>query len=115
MSRLSPFLSILLLSLLAVSCQKAPAPVAPPNAILADASSGLVIRSGQGLYDITDGTAKWSAALLLWEKVGLTGQSAKGKLSDGRCSTHIDVVGRKFDIWADDRMIMRRGEFVLNA
>ena len=32
-----------------------------------------------------------------------------------RCSTHIDVVGRKFDIWADDRMIMRRGEFVLNA
>ncbi|MFN7992049.1 MAG: aminopeptidase [Bryobacteraceae bacterium] len=31
------------------------------------------------------------------------------------CSTHIDVVGRKFDIWADDRMIMRRGEFVLNS
>jgi leucyl aminopeptidase (aminopeptidase T) len=30
------------------------------------------------------------------------------------CSTHIDVVGRKFDIWADDRMIMRAGEFVLN-
>jgi aminopeptidase len=32
-----------------------------------------------------------------------------------RCSTHIDVVGRKFDIWADDRVIMRGGEFVLNA
>ncbi len=32
-----------------------------------------------------------------------------------RCSTHIDVVGRKFDIWADDRMIMRHGEFVLNV
>jgi leucyl aminopeptidase (aminopeptidase T) len=32
-----------------------------------------------------------------------------------RCSTHIDVVGRKFDIWADDRQIMRRGEFVLNV
>ena len=32
-----------------------------------------------------------------------------------RCSTHIDVVGRKFDIWADDRIIMRGGEFVLNA
>ena len=31
------------------------------------------------------------------------------------CSTHIDVVGRKFDIWADDRQIMRRGQFVLNA
>ena len=30
-----------------------------------------------------------------------------------RCSTHIDVVGRKFDIWAGDRMIMRGGEFVL--
>jgi leucyl aminopeptidase (aminopeptidase T) len=32
-----------------------------------------------------------------------------------RCSTHIDVVGRKFDIWADERIIMRGGEFVLNA
>lgn len=32
-----------------------------------------------------------------------------------KCSTHIDVVGRKFDIWADDRVIMRRGEFVLTA
>jgi aminopeptidase len=32
-----------------------------------------------------------------------------------RCSTHIDVVGRKFDIWADDRMIMRNGEFVLEG
>ena len=31
------------------------------------------------------------------------------------CSTHIDVVGRKFDIWADDRMIMRAGEFILNG
>ncbi|MGA2135736.1 MAG: aminopeptidase [Bryobacteraceae bacterium] len=30
-----------------------------------------------------------------------------------RSTTHIDVVGRKFDIWADDRMIMRGGEFVL--
>ena len=32
-----------------------------------------------------------------------------------RCSTHIAVVGRKFDIWADERIIMRGGEFVLNA
>ena len=32
-----------------------------------------------------------------------------------RWSTHIDVVGRKFDIWADDRMIMRGGEFVLEG
>ncbi len=31
------------------------------------------------------------------------------------CSTHIDVVGRKFDIWADDRIIMRNGGFVLEA
>jgi len=31
------------------------------------------------------------------------------------CSTHIDVVGRKFDIWADARQIMRRGEFVLEG
>jgi leucyl aminopeptidase (aminopeptidase T) len=28
-------------------------------------------------------------------------------------STHIDVVGRKFDIWADDRQIMRGGEFLV--
>jgi len=32
-----------------------------------------------------------------------------------RCATHIDVVGRKFDIWADDRVIMRGGEFVLEG
>jgi len=25
------------------------------------------------------------------------------------------VVGRKFDIWADDRVIMRAGQFVLNT
>jgi leucyl aminopeptidase (aminopeptidase T) len=28
-------------------------------------------------------------------------------------STHVDVVGRRFDIWADDRQIMRCGEFLL--
>ncbi|MBZ5603720.1 MAG: aminopeptidase [Acidobacteriia bacterium] len=28
-------------------------------------------------------------------------------------STHIDVVGTKFDIWADDRQIMRAGEFII--
>ncbi len=27
--------------------------------------------------------------------------------------THIDVVGRRFDIWADDRQIMRDGQFVI--
>jgi leucyl aminopeptidase (aminopeptidase T) len=32
-----------------------------------------------------------------------------------RSTTHIDVVGRKFDIWADDRVIMRHGEFVLGG
>ena len=32
-----------------------------------------------------------------------------------RSTTHIDVVGRKFDIWADDRLIMRAGEFVLGG
>jgi aminopeptidase len=30
-----------------------------------------------------------------------------------RSTTHIDVVGRRFDIWADQRMIMRDGAFVL--
>jgi len=29
-------------------------------------------------------------------------------------STHIDVVGTKFDIWADDRQIMRQGRFTLD-
>jgi aminopeptidase len=28
-------------------------------------------------------------------------------------STHIDVVGRKFDVWADDLQIMRTGEFLV--
>jgi aminopeptidase len=28
-------------------------------------------------------------------------------------STHIDVVGTRFDIWADDRQIMREGQFLL--
>lgn len=30
-------------------------------------------------------------------------------------STHIDVVGRKFDIWVDDQQIMRNGKFLLEA
>ena len=28
-------------------------------------------------------------------------------------STHIDVVGRNFDIWADDRQIMNHGSFLI--
>jgi aminopeptidase len=30
-------------------------------------------------------------------------------------STHIDVVGRKFDIWVDDEQIMRDGKFLIEA
>jgi leucyl aminopeptidase (aminopeptidase T) len=30
-------------------------------------------------------------------------------------STHIDVVGRNFDIWVDDAQIMRAGQFLLEA
>lgn len=30
-------------------------------------------------------------------------------------ATHIDVVGREFDIWVDDAQIMRRGQFLLEA
>jgi aminopeptidase len=30
-------------------------------------------------------------------------------------ATHIDVVGRKFDIWADDEQIMRDGKFLIQA
>jgi len=30
-------------------------------------------------------------------------------------STHIDVVGREFDIWVDDEQIMQRGQFLLSA
>jgi len=30
-------------------------------------------------------------------------------------STHIDVVGRKFDIWVDGEQIMRGGEFLIEA
>ena len=28
-------------------------------------------------------------------------------------STHIDVVGRKFDIWVDDEQIMKHGKFLI--
>jgi len=30
-------------------------------------------------------------------------------------STHIDVVGRKFDIWVDEQQIMKQGKFVITA
>ena len=33
--------------------------------------------------------------------------------ADWYSSTHIDVVGRRFDIWADDHMIMREGHFLI--
>lgn len=34
--------------------------------------------------------------------------------AEWQCSTHIDVVGTNFDIWADDRQIMRQGRFTLD-
>jgi leucyl aminopeptidase (aminopeptidase T) len=30
-------------------------------------------------------------------------------------STHIDVVGTRFDIWVDDQQIMRDGQFLIAA
>ena len=33
--------------------------------------------------------------------------------ADWYSGTHIDVVGRKFDIWADDRQLMREGKFLV--
>jgi len=35
--------------------------------------------------------------------------------ADWHSSTHIDVVGREFDIWIDGRQIMRGGEFLLDS
>lgn len=35
--------------------------------------------------------------------------------ADWYSQTHIDVVGTEFDIWVDDRQIMRRGKFELHA
>ena len=35
--------------------------------------------------------------------------------ADWFSSTHIDVVGRKFDIWADDEQIMKAGKFLIEA
>ena len=35
--------------------------------------------------------------------------------ADWYSSTHIDVVGRKFDIWIDGRQIMRGGEFLFDT
>lgn len=34
--------------------------------------------------------------------------------AEWQCSTHIDVVGTHFDIWADDRQIMSHGRFTLD-
>ena len=33
--------------------------------------------------------------------------------ADWYSSTHIDVVGTKFDIWVDEQPIMRRGQFLI--
>ncbi len=33
--------------------------------------------------------------------------------ADWWSGTHIDVVGRDFDIWADDRQIMAAGKFLI--
>jgi leucyl aminopeptidase (aminopeptidase T) len=30
-----------------------------------------------------------------------------------KSTTHIDVVGRQFNIWADDRQIMKDGRFLV--
>jgi aminopeptidase len=35
--------------------------------------------------------------------------------ADWYSSTHIDVVGRKFDIWVDEEQIMRDGQFLIEA
>jgi len=35
--------------------------------------------------------------------------------ADWYSSTHIDVVGRKFNIWVDDQQIMRGGQFLMEA
>jgi aminopeptidase len=35
--------------------------------------------------------------------------------ADWYSSTHIDVVGRKFDIWVDDQQIMRGGKFLIEG
>ena len=35
--------------------------------------------------------------------------------ADWDSSTHIDVVGRKFNIWVEDQQIMREGKFLLEA
>ncbi len=93
MMRPVSLLALVLLPLAIVSCQKAPSAAAaqPPAAIVADSSSGFMVRSGQGLYDIVDGNAKWTTALLLGEKLALTGQAAKGKLSDGKDRDFVQV------------------------
>jgi aminopeptidase len=35
--------------------------------------------------------------------------------ADWYSATHIDVVGRKFDIWVDSEQIMRGGQFLVEA
>jgi hypothetical protein len=79
------------LVLLTVSCQKAPVAPTAPSAMTADAKAGFVIRSGEGLWDIQDGVAKWADSLLLGEKLALTGQTAKAVVSGGQQRDYIEV------------------------
>ena len=69
--------SLLSVAVLAVSCQKAPQLASAPGALTADAKSGFVIRAGLGIYDISDGAAKWLDTLLLGEKLSLQGGTQK--------------------------------------
>jgi hypothetical protein len=75
-----------------VSCQKtATAPAPGAAALVADARTGLVIRAGEGLWDIQDGAAKWSSALLLGEKLSLTGKTGKAAPAGGQERDYVEV------------------------
>jgi hypothetical protein len=97
MKRCVMVLFVVALCFAAVSCQK-PAtsgtgtPAAPAaKALVADAKSGFVIRSGEGLWAIMDGAATWSAGLILGEKLGLTGATQKATPSGGQQRDYVEV------------------------
>jgi hypothetical protein len=78
------------LALFVLSCQKAPSTGEVPQTMTVDAKNGFMIRAGQGLYQISDGAAKWAEAIPLGEKVALMGSAEKAAV-DGKERDFIKV------------------------
>jgi uncharacterized protein YgiM (DUF1202 family) len=83
MKRAALIMCAAVLCLAVLSCQKAPSTEAGVKTLTVDAKSGFMIRTGQGLYEVTEGTAKWAEAIPLGEKLALQGDTIKAAV-DGK-------------------------------